>query len=157
MTKEYFLRLYDYVAWAHRRVLDVLRRQAEDNERARKWLSHVLAAEQVWVVRLRGEDSAAVPIWPDLTLDGCAALAAQNRSAYQQFLAGLTEADFDRAIGYKNTKGVSFNTSIRDILTHVALHGTYHRGHIATLMRAAGQEPINTDFITFTRDEAGPS
>jgi uncharacterized damage-inducible protein DinB len=152
MTKEYFLRLYEYVAWAHGRVLEVLRRQAEDNERARKWLSHILAAEQVWLTRLRGADSAAVPVWPDLTLAECAQLAAQNHKEYQQFLNGLTEADFERAISYKNTKGVSFNTSIGDVLTHVAFHGTYHRGHIATLMRAAGQEPINTDFITFTRE-----
>jgi len=152
MTKEYFLRLYDYVAWAHRRVLEVLRRQAQDNERARQWLSHVLAAEQVWLTRLRGADSAAVPVWPVLTLDECAELAAQNHNEYQQFLNGLTEADFERVISYKNTKGVSFSTSIRDVLTHVAFHGTYHRGHIATLMRAAGQEPINTDFITFTRE-----
>ena len=152
MTKEHFLRLYEYVNWANRRVLDALRRQAEDNERARQWLCHILAAEQVWITRLRGEDSSSVPIRPDLSLDECGELLAQNADAYQQFLHDLTETDFDRAISYKNTKGVSFSTSIRDILTHVANHGTYHRGHIATLMRAAGQEPINTDFITFTRE-----
>ena len=133
-------------------MLDVLRRQVEDNERARKWLCHVLAAEQMWITRLRGEDSSAVPVWTDRSLDECAELLAQNASAYQQFLHGLSEADFEQAVSYKNTKGVSFSTSIRDILTHVANHGTYHRGHIATLMRAAGQEPINTDFITFTRE-----
>ena len=152
MTKEHFLRLYEYVNWANRRVLDALRRQAEDNERARQWLCHILAAEQVWITRLRGEDSSSVPIRPDLSLDECGELLAQNADAYQQFLHDLTETDFDRAISYKNTKGVSFSTSIRDILTHVANHGTYHRGHIATLMRAVGQEPINTDFITFTRE-----
>src|SRR5437763_1379078 len=152
MTKEHFLRLYKYVNWANRRVLDVLRRQAEDNERARQWLCHILAAEQVWITRLRGEDSSSVPIRPDLSLAKCTELLAQNADTYQQFLHGLSEADFDQTISYKNTKGVSFSTSIRDILTHVANHGTYHRGHIATLMRAVGQEPINTDFITFTRE-----
>jgi len=152
MMKEHFLRLYEYVNWANRRVLDVLQQQTEDNERARKWLCHVLAAEQVWMTRLRGEDSSAVPIWPDISVDECAELLAQNAAAYRQFLHELTDADFARVISYKNTKGVSFSTSIRDILTHVAFHGAYHRGHVATLMRAAGQEPINTDFIAFTRE-----
>ena len=152
MMKEHFLRLYEYVNWANRRVLDVLQQQTEDNERARKWLCHMLAAEQVWMTRLRGEDSSAVPIWPDISLDECAELLAQNAAAYGQFLHELTDADFARVISYKNTKGVSFSTSIRDILTHVAFHGAYHRGHVATLMRAAGQEPINTDFIAFTRE-----
>jgi uncharacterized damage-inducible protein DinB len=150
--KEHFLHLYEYVNWANRRVLDVLQQQTEDNERARKWLCHMLAAEQVWMTRLRGEDSSAVPIWPDISLDECAELLAQNAAAYGQFLHELTDADFARVISYKNTKGVSFSTSIRDILTHVAFHGAYHRGHVATLMRAAGQEPINTDFIAFTRE-----
>ena len=150
--KEHFLRLYEYVNWANRRVLDVLQQQMEDNERARKWLCHVLAAEQVWMTRLRGEDSSSVPIWPDMSLAECAELLAQNAAAYGQFLHELTDADFARVISYKNTKGVSFSTSIRDILTHVAFHGAYHRGHVATLMRAAGQEPISTDFIAFTRE-----
>src|SRR5205085_7881178 len=112
MAKEHFLRLYEYVDWANRRVLDVLRRQAVDNERARQWLGHVLAAEQVWVTRLRGEDSSSVPVRPDLSLDECAELLAQNADAYRQFLHQFTEAEFARAISYQNTKGVSFSTSI---------------------------------------------
>ena len=37
------------------------------------------------------------------------------------------------------------------VLTHVALHGSYHRGQIAALIRSGGDEPINTDYIMWLR------
>jgi uncharacterized damage-inducible protein DinB len=44
-----------------------------------------------------------------------------------------------------------FRSQISDILLHVALHSSYHRGQIAAAVRAAGVTPVNTDFITFAR------
>jgi uncharacterized damage-inducible protein DinB len=40
-------------------------------------------------------------------------------------------------------------------LMHVALHGAYHRGQIAQVIRQGGGEPVNTDFITFQRLRRG--
>lgn len=154
MSGEYFLRLYDYGTWANRRVIELLRQQSQDNERARKWLCHVLNAERVWITRLGGEDSAALPIWSQLSLDECAELLEQNNTAYQQFLSNLTNDGLQQIITYKNSKGVEFHTPVVEILTHVAFHGAYHRGHIATVVRDAGGEPINTDFITFVREQS---
>jgi len=37
----------------------------------------------------------------------------------------------------------------------VALHGSYHRGQVAAAVRAAGGEPVNTDYITYVRELAG--
>jgi uncharacterized damage-inducible protein DinB len=31
------------------------------------------------------------------------------------------------------------------------MHGSYHRGQIAMALRAAGVDPVNTDFIAFAR------
>jgi uncharacterized damage-inducible protein DinB len=47
---------------------------------------------------------------------------------------------------------MEFQTPIKDLLMHVALHGSYHRGQIAQALRLAGGEPVNTDFITFVRE-----
>jgi uncharacterized damage-inducible protein DinB len=38
-----------------------------------------------------------------------------------------------------------------DILTHVVVHGAYHRGQIAKLLGRAGVAAVNTDYITFAR------
>lgn len=155
MSKEYFWRLCEYGGWANRRVLDHLRKQATANERARKWFCHVLAAERVWITRLRGQDSSALPIWPEWSLDECGGWVEPNSADYHEFLNQLGEDGVDHPIVYKNSRGKSCSTPVRDILTHVTFHGTYHRGQIATAMRDAGQEPADTDFITFTIRRSG--
>ena len=152
MTKECFLRLYEHAIWANRSVLGGLRKQPQENKRARALLNHVLAAEQVWITRLCGQDSSALPIWPDRSLNECAALMEQNHAHYKQFLNDLTEESLGQVVTYKNSKGQEFRTPVRDVLTHVALHGTNHRGQIATVVRDAGEEPVNTDYITFVRE-----
>ena len=150
--KEHLLRLYQHANWANRRILDLLRNQSQVNECARKLFSHVLAAEQVWITRLRGQDSSTIPIWPDLTLSECASLAELNSSAYKRFVSDLTEETLSRVVVYKNSKGQEFHTPVRDILAHVSLHGAHHRGQIATVVSDAGEEPVNTDYITFVRE-----
>jgi uncharacterized damage-inducible protein DinB len=37
------------------------------------------------------------------------------------------------------------------MLTHVAMHGSYHRGQIAAALRAGGDIPSPTDYIAFVR------
>jgi len=37
------------------------------------------------------------------------------------------------------------------ILSHVIIHGGYHRGQIAILLRQAGSDPAVTDFIAYVR------
>jgi len=34
---------------------------------------------------------------------------------------------------------------------HVITHNHYHRGQIAQVVREKGDEPVNTDYITYTR------
>ena len=152
--KEHFLRLYQPANWANRRILDLLRNQSQVNERARKLFSHLLAAEQIWMARLRGQGSSTLPVWPGSALEECASLVELNNAAYKQFVRDLSEETLNQVVTYRNTKGQEFRTPVQDILTHVACHGAYHRGQIATVVRDAGEEPINTDFITFVRGTA---
>lgn len=52
---------------------------------------------------------------------------------------------------YTNSKGDEFKYSVGDILTHVALHGQYHRGQINSRLRAMGVEPVSVDYIIFAK------
>ena len=53
-------------------------------------------------------------------------------------LSRLSEADLDGMVVYRNTKGEEFASTLVDILTHVVIHGAYHRGQIARVLGAAG-------------------
>jgi uncharacterized damage-inducible protein DinB len=92
-----------------------------------------------------------VPVWPDPSLENCAALSATARRRYAALLGTLSASDLDRVIHYANSAGKEFDTRLEDILLHVALHGAYHRGQVALVLRDAGAEPGPTDYIAFVR------
>lgn len=154
---EYLQTLFKHAAWADARVLAMLRSETseEDAPDAFRIVAHLLAAERVWLLRLRGEDSTAMPIWPELSLQDMADLSDENRDDYAAYLAATSPEQLEETITYQNSAGITFHTRAIDILTHVALHGNYHRGQVARMIRLAGGEPINTDYITYVRPLSG--
>ena len=146
---EFLRNLFVYDKWAMSHSLVTL--ETPENSRAQSMLSHVLLAEKIWLTRLQGQDSSSIRVFDELTLPECMRLSDELNNAYLQYIDSLTEADLDRLIKYQNTKGDDFETSIKDILTHVGLHSVYHRGQIALLVRDGGGEAVGTDYILFTR------
>ena len=68
--------LVGHMAWADAKVLGALR-AAPHLSVPVELFGHVLGAEQVWLARLEGRPSA-VAVWPGLTLDQCAPVAAES-------------------------------------------------------------------------------
>lgn len=150
MAIETVRRLYDHLVWADRGTLEALTRAGTPLRRTLELYAHLLGTEHVWLARLERR-APAVEVWPDLTLEGCRTLAHDNEGAYARFLSGLDDEALSRAVHYTNSAGRAFDSTIEDILVHVALHGAYHRGQIALLVRDAGAEPVPTDYIAFVR------
>ncbi|NEW09256.1 damage-inducible protein DinB [Paenibacillus sp. SYP-B3998] len=143
-------KMYEHLNWANQRILETLQNVEVEFQQV-SLFSHILYSEQVWIARIKGKDSSQMPIWSDSDLEVCAKLIKQNEDNFKTLLTEIAETDLDNLISYTNSKGKEFKTSIRDILTHVALHGQYHRGQINSRIRADGFEPVNTDYITFVR------
>ena len=141
--------LLDHMAWADERVLESLRQPAVP-QRALDLFAHVLGAEHVWLARLEHRERT-LPVWPVMTVDECALVAREHRSAFRSYLDRLTSDDLRRSVHYRNSAGDEFDNAIEDILVHVAMHGTYHRGQVTLLVRDAGAEPQPTDYIAFVR------
>ncbi len=146
---EFLRKLFTYDEWAVSRSLSSL--GTPENKQAQVLLSHILLAEKIWFARLNGKDSSVIPTFEELSLVECAKISDEIHRLYLNFLDSLDEADLNSLIAYRNTKGIEFQTSVKDILTHVGLHAVYHRGQIAWLVRDGGGTAIDTDFITFTR------
>ncbi len=45
--------------------------------------------------------------------------------------------------------GDSFTRELGDALLHLANHGTYHRGQVATLLRQLGHKATSTDYLRY--------
>ena len=143
---DYLRREFAYDEWANREVLNAIRTGGGTDERSLQLMSHILAAEQVWLDRLK-QQPQSVPVWPKPDLAQCEAQAAELGSKWLEFLDLITAGDVSQSISYKNSKGEAWTSTIVDILTHVVMHSAYHRGQIASQMLASGKTPAYTDFI----------
>src|SRR5712691_4297008 len=131
--------LYDH--WANREEVAHLRRTGGP-QRAIEILAHIVGTESLWLGRIRGNPKPAI-VWPKLTLDEC---RSQIESLREEWKRLLTNVDLDAAVDYTNSKGERWTNTADDILMHVVLHGGYHRGQIATIVRGSNNEPAYTDF-----------
>jgi len=145
----YFRRQFEYDAWANREVMSAVNR-TEPQKRTLQLFSHILAAERLWLERIQ-QLPQSLPVWPDFDRERCNTETAKTATLWHNFLDQLSSDQLSRQVSYKNSKGDSFSGTVQDILTHVILHSAYHRGQIATQMRADGQDPAYTDFIHAAR------
>jgi uncharacterized damage-inducible protein DinB len=146
---DYYARLLRYDAWANAETLVSLR-AGEAPAKAVRWMGHIVGAGTLWLARLR-QESPAMAVWPDLDLEGCAAGIERLADSWPRYLQALSPAELEEGVGYRNTRGEYWTSTVGDILTHVAMHGAYHRAQIAAAVRANGQEPAYTDFIHAVR------
>jgi uncharacterized damage-inducible protein DinB len=139
-------RLFAYDSWANREVLTSLAQSSSPLPRSIKLLAHVLGAEETWYSRILGH-KPQLPVWPALEVSSCRAEEERLSALWSNYFDGLTRTGLSEALTYKNSKGESWTSKIEDILLHVIMHSAYHRGQIASEMRAAGLTPAYTDFI----------
>jgi uncharacterized damage-inducible protein DinB len=147
--KKYFLKLYQYNAWASKRVIGTLIRQQVSDPKILSLLGHVVAAQFLWLHRIKGLPAPDVKLWDEYTLDKLIPMAEK---AAQQWLEFVESTDnFDWEMTYKNYVNEPYTNNVENIMIHLVNHSTYHRAQIAMLLRQKGFEPINTDFITYDR------
>ena len=145
--------LLDHLAWADARALATiaaLDAGAPERAEATRLYAHLAAAAHVWLARIEGRVPAH-PVWPALSLDEAAALASESLAGLRAAAAG-SDAALAREVEYRTSAGHPFRTAVTDILAHVALHGSHHRGQLALLARRGGVEPAATDYVVFVRE-----
>ena len=142
-------RLLEHDGWANAAALASLR-TGPAPAKARAWMAHIVGAERLWLARLR-EEPSAMAVWPDLDLEACAAELIELQGDWMRFLEELGAGGLQESVAYRNSRGEFWTSAVEDILTHVALHASYHRGQIAAAIREAGGEPAYTDYIHAVR------
>lgn len=141
-------RLLRYDIWANRETLGSLEQGAPPS-RSLRWMGHIIGAEYLWLSRLQ-DRPAELAVWPDLPIDECGRRLGELSRKLVETL-GSDPGQLSRTVAYTNSKGEAWTSTVEDILTHVTIHSAYHRGQIASDLRAAGQEPAYTDYIHAVR------
>ncbi|MEZ5030286.1 MAG: DinB family protein [Saprospiraceae bacterium] len=139
---------FDYDHWANRRLFTLTAGLPEPPEKARLLASHILNAQRIWISRIHEEESP-LQVWEVLPLDKWTYWLDRNREDMRHI---LNQKQGNLVVQYRNSEGLTFRSSQSDILQHVLMHGAYHRGQIAQLIRPLTEVPY-TDFIFYTREQ----
>ena len=140
-------RLLRYDVWANRETLRSLKPSAPP--RSLRWLGHIVGAEYLWMARLR-RHNATLPVWPELDVEACGERINELSRLWPEYLDDARES-FTEEVPYTNSKGEAWTSTVEEILTHVVIHSAYHRGQIASDVRASGGVPAYTDYIHAVR------
>ncbi|NVJ48034.1 MAG: hypothetical protein HWE07_12940 [Cytophagia bacterium] len=146
--KEHFTRLFEYNLWANKKFSEVLRANAFQNPKILKFVSHIANAQIIWLSRIKDEGSS-VGVWEEYDLKEALELLESSSQNWLDYI--YSGAKIDGVISYKNSRGQAFESRAADILTHVANHGTHHRGQIALMLREENIAPPASDFIFYVR------
>jgi uncharacterized damage-inducible protein DinB len=152
-TMDTLRRAARHLAWADERCREALETASPLPSDALRLYAHILAAELVWMDRVEGV-AGKVAVWPEPSPAELISMSAAAHGRLSSFMDVLSPEDLARAVRYKNSDGQPFVSRLDDILLHVMLHGAYHRGQIALLLRAGGHRPAPTDYIAFVRGAA---
>jgi uncharacterized damage-inducible protein DinB len=158
-----YRRWFDYEKNSHRQVLTSLqsvpadRCRSEVFQKATNLMGHIIAARRMWLYRLGQSTKRPADLFPSgLTCDDLASELEAMEWDWSDYLAGLDERELARTVTYQSIDAGWFRSSVADTLTQLHGHSLYHRGQIASLVRAAGGEPAATDFIFWSRESVTP-
>lgn len=114
-------------------------------------LDHVRIIDEVWRAHLTGSahghrsrNPPASPTLPQI-VDAQRGLHVW----FAGYAADLTPSALDERVRFDWIDGGRGDLTRAQILLHVANHGTYHRGHVAAMLYAAGVSPPTTDLPVF--------
>lgn len=156
--KNYLLELLDYGNWANEQIFEQIR-ALPDEEISKKRpsqmtsilnsINHLLIIDKVWLAHMKGEKHSykhLQTILHENIDDFCVDKDAMNREI-RDYVEGLSDEELNEVIEYELIGGNTGSLPRYLIITHLVMHGGFHRGFIgdmfgqlATPGRAAGQD-----------------
>ena len=164
MTPQEMLVLYEFNAWADRRMLgavaavkkeEFLRPMGSSFGSLRDTAAHIYGAEWVWLERFQGRSPGSLPHAAEFQdVESLREKWAGLESRLLGFVGSLTQEDLNRVMEYKTLKFGVYSNPLWQSMQHVVNHGTYHRGQVTTLLRQLGAQPVLTDLMHYYRERA---
>lgn len=156
-----------YAAWANTRLYLAASRVPETEYKAdagvafgslEGTLNHILAADQIWRVRLTGKGEAPTTLDAILhdNIRGLRAARKLEDMRLSRYVMRLTNEELAGPVTYRRVSQPdgAITQSVHAVLTHVFNHQTHHRGQAHALLTQMGQPSVGLDLITFQRETA---
>ncbi len=145
--KEYFKQIFEHEHWANLKVLESMICASEIPQRVIEIFSHTIAAQRIWLDRING-NVTELKVWEVFDTKIMLELLEIN---YDDINKIINNQDFEQLIAYQTSNGQHFTSTINQILSHLALHASYHRGQVVLLLKGKIETLPSTDFILYVR------
>ena len=149
---EFVDRLFEYMCWADKVVLDIVAEVAEEecgapigvySRSIRDICVHLAYDYWEWLVDVSGED------WEEPKL------SAMSVTALLDFIKGmqLRWRQYFKKLGSEGIVeiGQGRSLSVMEFAFHLVNHATYHRGQLVLALRMLGRDVPMTDYVPFSR------
>ena len=159
MNTQDILLQFEYNRWANARLLEAAASLTNDQftrdlsssySSIRDTLTHLLGAEEVWLMRWKGLsptsmlDPAGFPDvrslkvrWAEIEID------------QWNFLSKISDESLEEVVEYQNFKNEDWEYPLWAMIHQMVSHATYHRGQVVAMMRQVGAKPASLDFLVF--------
>jgi len=156
-----YVQLVDLKRWADRGLCDTLGRNldrlsSEEVSAVLRVLDHIHAVDRIFQHHLLGLPHAYHAARSDV-LPGFQALADGMRDVgdwYACYVHGLSAACFEEPVDFVFTSGKPARMRRGEIILHICLHGTYHRGNAGAVLQLKGLVPNRDALTDFLEDAA---
>ena len=153
--------LIEIKRWADRGLYDAVSRNLdqlppEDVFIMLRILDHIHVVDRIFQHHLQGLphtfQAARSEKLPDFET-----LANRTREVddwYASYVRDLAESDFEHPVDFVFTSGKSARMRRGEIILHVCLHGTYHRGNAGAVLQLKGLIPSRDSITDFLEEAA---
>jgi uncharacterized damage-inducible protein DinB len=156
-----YLQLVDVKRWADRGLCGAIRENAdrlgaEDMAILIQILDHFHAVDRIFQHHLlgRAHDFRAARSEVPPAFDELAQSIGETDEWYRAYVAGLTPPEFDEHVDFTFTSGKPARMRRGEILLHIALHGSYHRGNAGAVLQLKGLSPSPDAITHYLEDRA---
>ena len=163
-NKEYLLNLLNYNSWANDEFFKVIiKLSSEEINKQRKSfmnsirnsLNHLLVIDKVWLTNMKKEKH---------TFDNLQTILYENmeqlwkekkkeEQLIQNYVENLSDKEFEEIVECELIGGNKVLISRSMIITHLVMHGGYHRGIIAEMFGQIPLPPIAQDITTWEKSK----
>lgn len=161
-NKRYIQTLIDYNAWANEVCYKaVFELPPEEITKERQSLlksilaslNHLLVIDRVWLAHMTGKDHGYTELRAMITedMDELWLLRQEMDRTLKDYLADLSHEQLEEKIDYTMIDGQKGTLSRAMMLSHLALHGNYHRGWVAGMFGQVPQPITATDLPVYER------
>ncbi|WML47156.1 DinB family protein [Neobacillus sp. PS3-34] len=149
--------LFEYHEWATKKLLfyieencpQAFNQQIESVFKSiKETAEHLYIVDVLWFDRIQGKETSNT----DITFNSADEAKGKINELHRNMTLYLKGEDISRIVTYKNSSGDTFENTLEDICTHLANHGTYHRGNITAMLWSMGHKSIATDYVYFLRE-----